>query len=104
MSYGYASWMLPHTTSISSCCEQGVIFTVDTYSTYLISLFWVDIHLDPNARISGQQNKTTTPLWAEFCLTQRDSFGILWLMIVVHILCFRSNHWMNKWKNIKHTS
>jgi len=50
------------------------------------------------------KNKPTTPLWAEFCLTQRDPFGMLWLMIVVHILYFRSNHWMNKWKNIKRTS
>jgi len=51
----YASWMVPHTTSISSCCEQGAIFTVDTYCTYLISLFCMSGHtLDPNERLPGQ--------------------------------------------------
>jgi len=77
-----------------------VIIIVDTYN--LISLFFM------SGRTFGPKYKNVQtigpppPLWADFCLTQRDSFGMLWL--ITQILYFRSNHWIKNWKNIKHTS
>jgi len=61
----YGSWMVPHTTSNSSCCEQGVIFTADTYHTYtsyfIILHDWTYIWTQMK-ECPDNKNMPTTPL------------------------------------------
>jgi len=80
-----------------------MIITVDPYIPYYIIVHeWIYIWTQMQECIWTMIQPP--PFWAEFCLTLRDSIAMLWLIIVVHILCFRSNHWIYNWKNIKHTN
>jgi len=79
--------MLPYTTSMETFAPAvSKVQHSQLTHTKLISLFCMSGHTFELEYKNVRVISPPPPLWAEFWLTQRDSFGMLWLIMVVHIL------------------